>query len=112
MKKRVLRTLTLALSCVMLLGLFGCGNSDSGQGDSDSSQTGSDSTTVYEWDMLVENSLTHPSSILAQEFADMLEERSDGRIIVTVRAPGELPYSAVESTEHDGEQRKYPEEHF
>lgn len=96
MKKRVLRTLTLALSCVMLLGLFGCGNSDSGQGDSDSSQTGSDSTTVYEWDMLVENSLTHPSSILAQEFADMLEERSDGRIIVTVRAPGELPYSAAD----------------
>ena len=98
MKKNIFRTLALVLCCVLMLSLFGCGSSGTETTDTDDSSTDAvaDSGEIYEWDMLVENSLTHPSSILAQEFATLLEERSEGRIKVTVRAPGELPYSAVD----------------
>lgn len=95
MKKSTLRILSLALCCSMFLGLIGCGGGNSDTPTGSSAPSGS-SDTVYEWDMLVENSLTHPSSILAQEFATMLEERSEGRIKITVRAPGELPYNAAD----------------
>jgi TRAP-type C4-dicarboxylate transport system substrate-binding protein len=51
---------------------------------------------VANWDMLVQNSLTHPGSVLCADFAALLEERSGGRIKITVRAPGELPYQTPE----------------
>ncbi len=51
---------------------------------------------VAEWDMLVQNSLTHPGSVLCADFAALVEERSGGRIKITVRAPGELPYQTPE----------------
>ena len=40
------------------------------------------------------NSLTHPSSVLCQQFADEVYEKTDGMVQITVRAPGELSYSA------------------
>ena len=51
---------------------------------------------VANWDMLVQNSLTHPGSVLCADFAALVEERSGGRIKITVRAPGELPYQTPE----------------
>ena len=98
MKKNLRNLIAAVLSCVMLLSLAACGGSQTSNASSNTDNQSASSTPdkVYEWDMLVENSLTHPSSVLAQEFATMLEERSEGRIKVTVRAPGELPYAAAD----------------
>lgn len=98
MKKKLHIILSAALCAVMLLSLTACGGTttpDTPAPPSENTPAGTPDK-VYEWDMLVENSLTHPSSILAQEFATLLEERSEGRIKVTVRAPGELPYTAAD----------------
>ena len=95
------KMLALMLAVATTFSLTACGGTSTPPVDS--TPPGSTATSppaasgeVYEWDMLVENSLTHPSSVLAQEFATLLEERSEGRIKVTVRAPGELPYTAAD----------------
>jgi TRAP-type transport system periplasmic protein len=51
---------------------------------------------TIQWDMPVYLGLNAPTSQLLQGFADEVKEKTDGRLEITVRPPGELPYSAGE----------------
>lgn len=87
--KKFRKIMALLLALAMVFCLAACG------GSSDSS--GEEAATEMEpvnWDFCVINSLTHPSSVLCQQFADEVAEATDGLVNITVRAPGELSYSA------------------
>lgn len=51
---------------------------------------------TFEWDYVLFVGLEHHYGQLAQEFADDVRERTDGRLDITVRPAGELPYTADE----------------
>ena len=88
--KKFKKIMALLLALAMVFCLAACG------GSSDSGSDAADEATVEPvyWDFCVINSLTHPSSVLCQQFADEVAEATDGLVNITVRAPGELSYSA------------------
>ncbi|MBX3576163.1 MAG: TRAP transporter substrate-binding protein DctP [Rhizobiaceae bacterium] len=49
-----------------------------------------------EWDLLVYNGINDPATKLMIEFAEDVKAKTEGRIEITVRAPGELPYGPVD----------------
>ena len=81
------KVLSIVLCFVLLFSLCACGANDA-QGEV------GDGKVSVKWDFCVINSLTHPSSVLCQQFADEVYEATDGQVEITVRAPGELSYSA------------------
>lgn len=82
--KNMKKIVALVMCAVLAFALFGCGNSGSESGEAE----------PVKWDFCVINSLTHPSSVLCQQFADEVYEKTDGMVEITVRAPGELSYGA------------------
>lgn len=48
------------------------------------------------WDLPVYLGLNAPTSQLLADFAKEVEEQTDGQLLITIRPPGELPYSAGE----------------
>ena len=85
--KKMKKVLAIVLCFVLIFSICSCG-------DSGSQSTGEDGKVSVKWDFCVINSLTHPSSVLCQQFADEVYEATDGQVEITVRAPGELSYSA------------------
>lgn len=87
----------LLLSLALVATMTACGSkTDSTGNNSDANAETITSDKPVKWDFVVINSLTHPSSVLCQEFADSIMEKSGGRIEITVRAPGELSYNAAD----------------
>jgi TRAP-type C4-dicarboxylate transport system substrate-binding protein len=58
---------------------------------------------TFEWDYVLFVGLEHHYGQLAQEFADDVRERTDGRLDITVRPAGELPYGADEYLARTGD---------
>ena len=86
-----------ALFLLIVLSLFaltGCG--DSKGGDQSSKEDGGASEETYNWDFSVFVSLEHPNGASAMEFANRVKEKTDGRVNITVRPSGELPYEPSE----------------
>lgn len=48
------------------------------------------------WDFFIFVPTTHPVGAHAMGFADMVRKQTDGRLDITIRPPGELPYKATE----------------
>lgn len=86
-EEKMKKVLSIVLCFVLLFSLCACGANDA-QGEV------GDGKVSVKWDFCVINSLTHPSSVLCQQFADEVYEATDGQVEITVRAPGELSYSA------------------
>lgn len=86
-EEKMKKVLSIVLCFVLLFSLCACGANDA-QGEA------GDGKVSVKWDFCVINSLTHPSSVLCQQFADEVYEATDGQVEITVRAPGELSYSA------------------
>lgn len=82
--KNLKKITALMLCAVLVFTLFACGKKETASGEAE----------PVKWDFCVINSLTHPSSVLCQQFADEVYEKTDGMVQITVRAPGELSYSA------------------
>lgn len=87
----------LLLSLALAVSMTACGSKADSADSGDQANAGTvTSEKPIKWDFVVINSLTHPSSVLCQEFADSIMEKSGGRIEITVRAPGELSYNAAD----------------
>lgn len=84
-----------AVLFVAALLLAGCGVETGGEGDG-----GEES---YEWDYTLFVGLNHVYGKLAQEFADTVRKRTDGRLDITVRPAGELPYTPDEFARKTGD---------
>lgn len=87
--KKFKTIIALMLALALVFSLAACG------GSGDSGESAEEETfEPVNWDFCVINSLTHPSSVLCQQFADEVAAETDGLVNITVRAPGELSYSA------------------
>lgn len=82
-RARMASTIAMALTAASALAACG-GGAAGGSGD------------TYEWDFVQFVPAEHHYTKLAQEFADDVRERTDGRLDITVRPAGELPYGADE----------------
>jgi|SRR5690625_3233268 len=51
----------------------------------------------FKWDLMSHVGLDENTGIFISGFADSVRERTDGRLDITVRPPGELPYSSEDS---------------
>lgn len=77
---------SLALVFVFALFVASCGGANS-QDDQD----------TINWDYVTFVGPTHPFAVYSsQKFADEVEEATDGRLVITVRPAGELPYSPTD----------------
>lgn len=49
------------------------------------------------WDFMSVVGLTHPVAQIQQQFADAVKQKTNGRLQITIRPPGELPYKGTET---------------
>lgn len=96
----------------MIAAACGSGSSDDGSTNDTDAETGADTADAaaddgggetFEWDYVLFVGLEHHYGQLAQEFADDVRERTDGRLDITVRPAGELPYTADEYLARTGD---------
>lgn len=88
-KTRARRT-GAAMACLTAAAaLAACGGEDGATAD--------DGGGPAEWDYFIFVPATHPSGVAAQDFADAVDEATDGNVKITVRAAGELPTQAPEA---------------
>ena len=66
--KNLKKITALMLCAVLVFTLFACGKKETASGEAE----------PVKWDFCVINSLTHPSSVLCQQFADEVYEKTDG----------------------------------
>ena len=95
------KVLALALALIMALSLVACGAS-SNTGNEETSETKTDDT-VYNWDYLSIISTSNPAMKPIVEFVDAVKEATNGRLIITIREPGELPFTNSEYVRAIGE---------
>jgi TRAP-type C4-dicarboxylate transport system substrate-binding protein len=70
-----------------LLGLLtGCGNNASGGTPSTAD------SVAYKWDWMKASALNHPMSVIGAQFAEEVAKATNGRLSLTLRAMGELPF--------------------
>lgn len=87
-----------AVTALVLVGatlaLGACGGGDDTEQSAASNSTTSSGKTV-EWDMMVVQGKTGKGGVgdLLQNFADDVAAKTDGRLKITLRAPGEIPYT-------------------
>jgi len=48
------------------------------------------------WEYYLYTGVTHPVTLLLKEFADEVKKRTNGELVINVRAAGELPFKATE----------------
>ena len=81
----------LILALVMVLSLVACGSKPAGDAtDTDGAQD------VYEWDYLSIIPTSNPAMNSIVEFTEEVKEATNGRLIITIREPGELPFTNSE----------------
>lgn len=98
----------VVLAALLLLAACGGGNggtADTPEATSPAQETdgGQAAEPEFEWDYALFLPLTHELSELAQEFADDVLERTNGRLEITLRPAGELPYSPDEFVRRVGD---------
>ncbi len=86
----------LFLAIVMVFALCACGGGD----DADK---GGDEAEVINWDYLSIISTTNPAMKPIVDFVNEVEEATDGRLVITIREPGELPFKNSEYVRAIGE---------
>lgn len=89
-------TTCLLILLIVSLALTGCGSGDTQAPQSE------DKTIKWDYMMLV-GSMEHPEGKFAVEFADEVEKRTNGKLKITVRPGGELPYKSDEYIRVTGE---------
>ncbi|MEN1968878.1 TRAP transporter substrate-binding protein DctP [Lentibacillus sp. N15] len=82
------------LSIMLLLIVNGCG-ATSGDGDNKSDANASDES--YEWDFNLHVNLDQGPGEYMNGFSEAVKEKTQGRLNITPRPPGELPYTGMES---------------
>lgn len=91
----------LALLAALALTLAACGTNEAVESaEGDGSAEGGESFT---WDFMMILGVNHPFAVRAQEFADEVSDATDGRLSITVRPGGELPYGADEFVSRTGD---------
>lgn len=87
----------LALMVALVVAGCGSGDSSSSTGSTSGGSSGSSSSGTIKWDMIVP---VPPSQTgfsvtnFVEDFAREVKERTNGQLQITVRPPGELPYTA------------------
>lgn len=85
-RKEFLKLSGTGLAGAALLGTAGCGGPSS-----------QDDQGTINWDYVTFVGPTHPFTVYSsQKFADEVEEATNGRLVITVRPAGELPYSPTD----------------
>lgn len=79
------------VSMVLLFSMTGCGSS--------SNKTTADNAgnKKYEWDYNLHVNTNEGTGVYMKKFADSVKEQTNGRLVITPHAPGELPYTGMES---------------
>ena len=99
----------LIISLALILALCACGSTattDTDTAEASSNPTGTESDTddtVYNWDYLSIISTSNPAMNAIVEFVDEVKEATDGRLVITIREPGELPFTNSEYVRAIGE---------
>lgn len=99
--KRINALVSMVCIIVLLTFVFSsCTNtSKSNTGDSNVSEKSGESVAsdkVTEWDWVLTGSLDHPVSIVCQQYAEEINKLTNGRLKITLRAMGEMPFSTSE----------------
>ena len=90
------RSMTLVLSLLLVL-LTACGGgTTSGDVSNGDKPKSSDNAEAIKWDFAIFVGLTHPMGVLATDFANDVREKTNGKLDITVRPAGELPYKVDE----------------
>lgn len=63
----------------------------------ETSNKGSTDSDVFKWDFNLHVGLDEGTGVWMTQFADSVRERTEGKLDITPRPPGELPYSAEDS---------------
>lgn len=92
------KVLSLVLAILMMLTLCACGNDESA-----SDPNGAEEQEVYYWDYLSIISTSNPAMKPIIDFVNEVKEATDGRLIITIREPGELPFTNSEFVRAIGE---------
>lgn len=98
-KLRVISVLTI-LALASFITACGGGTTDDAASDASAGATGGESVS---WDYVLFVGLEHHYGELALAFADDVRERTDGRLDITIRPAGELPYTADEYLRRAGD---------
>ena len=94
--KRIVVPLLLCVS--LLLYVAGCGGAPETSG---AKSAGNDK--VIKWDYIDIIAQDHPAAKIMLDFAEEIKEKTNGRLIITFRAPGELPIKTDEYVRAVGE---------
>ena len=93
----VLRRVLVMLAVLAATAAFAaCGDDeDSGGGEAEQPAAANTSNESFEWDFMVVQGATGKGGVgdQLQAFADEVDKRTDGRLKITLRAPGEVPYT-------------------
>src|SRR5690625_130241 len=81
--------LTLLLAFILIV-VTACGNNDQASGSTKNGEK-------FKWDFNLHVGLDEGTGVWMTEFSDAVRERSEGRLDITPRPPGELPFSAEDS---------------
>ncbi|MDO4557197.1 MAG: TRAP transporter substrate-binding protein DctP [Lachnospiraceae bacterium] len=96
--KKLLSFGLIAVMILSCLAISGCSNdapaADEGTQEGNGEEAVDD--TVYEWDLVVTAALDHIVSQALQQYADEVDAATNGRLKITIRPNGELPFTQDE----------------
>lgn len=90
------KLMALLLALAMVFALCACGSNQGGQDVNEE-------TEVINWDYLSIISTSNPAMAPIVDFVNEVAEATDGRLIITIREPGELPFTNSEFVRAIGE---------
>lgn len=89
------RFAALLLALAMVFALCACGNGDG--------EKGKDDQKVINWDYLSIIPTSNPAMKPIVDFVNEVKEATGGRLVITIREPGELPFTNSEFVRAIGE---------
>ncbi|CCX71130.1 putative ABC transporter periplasmic solute-binding protein [Firmicutes bacterium CAG:555] len=90
------RFAALLLALAMVFALCACSNGDTGE-------KGKDDQEVINWDYLSIIPTSNPAMKPIVDFVNEVKEATNGRLVITIREPGELPFTNSEYVRAIGE---------
>jgi TRAP-type C4-dicarboxylate transport system substrate-binding protein len=82
---------------VILVFLFSCLVTGCGSSNNKAAAPRKDNETIYKWDFFVVLPTTQMRSKPLDDFAKSVKEKSGGRLVITPKAAGEVPYKGPEA---------------